>query len=189
MKSTSHYILGWRQESRDDVIIHLIYYFALELYILIVRISRIVKRLYLQRQPTFEYHRQYFSIRYTWTLLHTYDNRPLFMTGIHGPIWSDLIQDFKIFWSWSGSHIFAGPGPGTLTIFRSRSGTVWSKTDMCWSFDLWYVRIENLLKTERKSENSSLGGKTSVLGSVGRLFILVLSLSNLSDRSDESILK
>ena len=62
MKSTSHYILGWRHESRDDVIIHLIYYFALELYILIVRIWRIVKKLYLQRQPTFEYHHQNFSI-------------------------------------------------------------------------------------------------------------------------------
>ena len=62
MKSTSHYISGWRHESRDDVIIHLIYYFALELYILIVRIWRIVKKLYLQRQPIFEYHHQNFSI-------------------------------------------------------------------------------------------------------------------------------
>ena len=115
MKSTSHYILGWRHESRDDVIIHLIYYFALELYILIVRISRIVKKLYLQRQPTFEYHRQYFSIRYLWTLLHM-------IIGHYS--WLGSTDRFKIFnFFGPGPTFFAGPGPGTLKIFRSRSGT------------------------------------------------------------------
>lgn len=64
---------------------------------------------------------------YIWIIWYdsTYDNRPLFMTGIHGPIWSELVQDWsKIFKFFGpGPTFFAGPGAGTLKIFRSWTGT------------------------------------------------------------------
>ena len=45
------------------------------------------------------------------------------MTVIHGPIWSVLVQGFNFFCPGPYPTFFAGPGLGTLEIFRLRSGT------------------------------------------------------------------